>query len=188
MTLWKPHVLFFPQNCVICDAHFFENKGRASLPLPLLEQFPQKYFTAPITCCYDTRYAYSYPTTWFTYTLKLSLQLRNGRSRNSPMLGQGRYCGTQPPRDIPETSANELSVTFVGLSAAAVSSYKDFLNMIINRVILNSRIFWDMMPCSSKEHACCLLDVLFNSEDGDNIFFWNITKLLPDYMMSHSRR
>ncbi|GFG35967.1 hypothetical protein Cfor_02931, partial [Coptotermes formosanus] len=46
--------------------------------------------------------------------------LRNGRSRLSPMLGQGRYCGTQAPANIPETSGNELSVTFVGLSTAAV--------------------------------------------------------------------
>jgi hypothetical protein len=44
------------------------------------------------------------------------------------MLGQGKYCGTQAPTNIPETSGNELSVTFVGLSQAAVSSYRFYLN------------------------------------------------------------
>jgi len=44
------------------------------------------------------------------------------------MLGRGKYCGSQAPINIPETSGNELSVTFVGLSQAAVSSYKDYLN------------------------------------------------------------
>lgn len=49
------------------------------------------------------------------------------------MLGQGKYCGTQAPRNIPETTGNELSVTFVGLSTAAVSSCKNFLNMTRNK-------------------------------------------------------
>lgn len=44
------------------------------------------------------------------------------------MLGHGKYCGSEAPINIPETSGNELSVTFVGLSQAAVSSYKDYLN------------------------------------------------------------
>jgi hypothetical protein len=44
------------------------------------------------------------------------------------MLGHGKYCGSETPINIPETSGNELSVTFVGLSQAAVSSYKDYLN------------------------------------------------------------
>jgi len=44
------------------------------------------------------------------------------------MLGQGRFCGSEAPVNIPETSGNELSVTFVGLSQAAVSSYRDYMN------------------------------------------------------------
>jgi hypothetical protein len=44
------------------------------------------------------------------------------------MLGHGKYCGSEVPINIPETSGNELNVKFVGLSQAAVSSYKDYLN------------------------------------------------------------
>jgi hypothetical protein len=44
------------------------------------------------------------------------------------MLGQGRYCGTHPPTNIPETSGNELNVKFVGVSAA-VSQCRDFHNV-----------------------------------------------------------
>jgi len=44
------------------------------------------------------------------------------------MLGHGKYCGSEAPVNIPETSGNELSVTFVGLSQAAVSSYRHYLN------------------------------------------------------------
>jgi len=44
------------------------------------------------------------------------------------MLGHGKFCGSEAPINIPETSGNELSVTFMGLSQAAVSSYRDYLN------------------------------------------------------------
>jgi hypothetical protein len=36
--------------------------------------------------------------------------------------------------------------------------------------------------------ACCLLDLLFELEDGDSIFFWNVRKLLPDCTASHPRK
>ncbi|XP_069688891.1 cubilin [Periplaneta americana] len=40
--------------------------------------------------------------------------LRNGRTRASPMLGQGRFCGTSRPTNIPETTGNKLGITFKG--------------------------------------------------------------------------
>ena len=51
------------------------------------------------------------------------LQLRNGISRNSPMLGQGRYCGSNPGTQF-ETSGNHLRISFKGLTSEAVSVSK----------------------------------------------------------------
>ncbi|XP_021927790.1 cubilin [Zootermopsis nevadensis] len=63
---------------------------------------------------------FNVPSVDTTHCAENNIVLRNGRSRASPMLGQGRYCGTEAPTNIPETTGNELSVTFVGLSAAAI--------------------------------------------------------------------
>ncbi|PNF23973.1 hypothetical protein B7P43_G09286 [Cryptotermes secundus] len=83
---------------------------------------------------------FNVPSRNTSYCAENSIVLRNGRSRNSPMLGQGRYCGTQLPRDIPETSANELSVTFIGLSAAAIFKlvYREVSVACGGRIVLSA--------------------------------------------------
>ncbi|GAB6032010.1 hypothetical protein CHUAL_010385 [Chamberlinius hualienensis] len=51
------------------------------------------------------------------------LTLRNGINADSPILGNGKYCGSSTPQQLPQTSTNHLFVQFVSNS---LYSYKGF--------------------------------------------------------------
>lgn len=45
------------------------------------------------------------------------------------------------------------------------------------------------MPSKHQvEFSAYLLGIVFNLEDGDNMFIWNVGKHLPDYITSCARR
>jgi hypothetical protein len=84
--------------------------------------------------------------------------------------------------------------------------------VVLTEYTVKNTIFWDVMPCSlvevyrhfgrtyclhlhgkslpsnQQKLAASLLDLLFNPEDGGSTFTWNVGKLLPDNMASHTKR
>jgi hypothetical protein len=52
---------------------------------------------------------------------------------------------------------------------------------VLTAVTMKNTIFWDMIPCS-------LVFIKGIPKDGDNTFFHNVWKHIPDYMASYPRR
>jgi hypothetical protein len=65
---------------------------------------------------------------------------------------------------------------------------------------VQSAIIWDLTRCTPEEHTgssftvrricqiSSMLDLLFDTEDGGNIYLQNVGKLVPEYVAAHNRR
>ncbi|KAJ9586382.1 hypothetical protein L9F63_019963, partial [Diploptera punctata] len=62
---------------------------------------------------------FNIPSQDINHCAESNIVLRNGLSKNSPMLGQGRYCGTNIGTQF-ETTGNQLSISFKGLTSDAI--------------------------------------------------------------------